>query len=608
MPSKKQQLQEWYEQISPFIDEAAEQYYSGDRDRGFLHWAFATIFTVGHDLEDTDIIDYTAIDGPDDFEIDGRYIPELEDDSVVNLLQCKHRKPGTTMSAADIAPFLNSPNRVLNAEEVVHSHNEEIKDLHDRLKKMLKESKVACTINLVWATSGTLSPQARRHVEQNSSDAITIVVDGNPTEVKVTLDCWDLERLYQHYMSQRDSDDFTTQCDVEFELQPDTYHQAQAKNTYRTLSTTAPVKHIIEAFRKYGYKLFRENPRGPLGNKINSSIKRTLLDQTDRQRFHLLNNGITAICLSWKLEPNDKLVVQDFQIINGCQTTVTLWAARASVEDDPNVLVTVKLTECPMHFGRAIARTTNTQASLKAEDSISNEAIQIKLKKEFDDMSPPWFYQIKRGDWNKMMGGQYEKEKYRDPEGGFRKLTSKEVSQAAMAFAGFPGEAKDRIRLFLNKEEISTIAREGSISYDRIYVDSLSARQLLLPALIQRRVWQRVAADKETEDWLEYARFYIICLIGETLKLHYDSDQNYLFSTDRSQKLAAAIDEWFSPIYNVARAAIRNARQASSTQGMYRGHREFFRAPANYRAIESNLTGALQMASDFGDPTAGLPN
>ena len=160
------------------------------------------------------------------------------------------------------------------------------------------------------------------------------------------------------------------------------------------------------------------------------------------------------------------------------------------MQDDANVLVTVKLTECPEHFANAIASATNTQASLKAEDFTSNEPIQIRIQTEFAAMSPPWFYQIKRGEWSKMLGGQYEKEKYRDPEGGYRKLSSKEVAQAVVAFAGFPGEAKDKIRNFLNKETVSTIAREGSFSYDRIYTDSLSAKQLLLPAVIQRKVWK----------------------------------------------------------------------------------------------------------------------
>ena len=41
---------------------------------------------------------------------------------------------------------------------------------------------------------------------------------------------------------------------------------------------TVPVKQIIEVFARHNYKIFRLNPRGPLGNKVNAGIKNTLLN------------------------------------------------------------------------------------------------------------------------------------------------------------------------------------------------------------------------------------------------------------------------------------------------------------------------------------------
>ena len=81
------------------------------------------------------------------------------------------------------------------------------------------------------------------------------------------------------------------------------------------------------------------------------------------------------------------------------------------------------------------------------------------MQGQFKAMSPPWFYQIKRGEWGKVLGGPSEKEVYRDPAGGYRYITSKDVAQAVVAFAGFPGEAKDSIRKFLNKEVLMSVAR-----------------------------------------------------------------------------------------------------------------------------------------------------
>ena len=137
MTSRRELARDRYDHIFPFIQEAANEYYGGNLDRGFRHWAFATVFTVGHDIQGNDIVEYTAIDGSDDFEIDGYFVPESDDDSVVHLFQSKHRQPETTMGPRELAAFLNAPNRVLNANEVAASNNEETNPLHDQRKSLL---------------------------------------------------------------------------------------------------------------------------------------------------------------------------------------------------------------------------------------------------------------------------------------------------------------------------------------------------------------------------------------------------------------------------------------------------------------------------------------
>ena len=608
MPTKKQLAQERYNYIRQFIDASADQYYQAKVEDGFRHWAFGTIFT-SDDVQDIDIIEATSIDGPDDFEIDGWYIPEPNDEFVVNLFQSKYRQPGTNMGPAELGKFLDAPNRILNTTEVTECNNEQTKRLHDSIMKMLKSSDQGCTINLFWVTSGTLSAKARTHAEQNASKSMTVHLDSGPIEVTVTLDCLDLEDLCLRHEEIISGVDHADPCNVEFQLESETYHQVGINTEYPTICMTVPVKQIIDAFGTHKYKIFQLNPRGPLGNRTKKEVKKTLTDSENKKRFHLLNNGITAICDSWELDTSKEihnLDVRDFQIINGCQTTVTLWEARAAVQGDPSVLVTVKLIKCPKKLADTIANTTNTQAALKAEDNISNEPVQRRLQHEFGVMSPPWFYQIKRGEWSKMLGGQSDKEKYRDAEEGYRKLTSKEVAQAILAFAGFPGEAKDRIRDFLNKEEISPLAPEASINYGQIYTNALTAKQLLLPAVIQRKVWKQVADDDD--DWLEYARFHIVWLIGVVLRRHYGLAHHGLFTAQRAEKIISEIDDWFDPMYYTAVQAISVARSFAQSMGEYPGHREYFRTPANYRAIESSLETILKNPKTLKDVTAGLPN
>ena len=604
MTNQRLRARDRYDHILPFIQEVADEYYGGNLDRGFRHWAFATIFAVGHDVQGNDVLDYTAIDGADDFEIDGYFIPESDDDSVVHLFQSKHRQPGTSMGPRELSAFLNAPNRILNTNEVAASRNEETKNLHDELVKRLRAQNRQCSINLVWATSGRLTPTARRNAEESRSRKLTVDVDGNSLEVIVTLECLDLEDLYDHHDEQSTSDEFAN-CDFDFQLARDSFHQSGIEAEYRTLYITVPVKQIIDVFARHSYKIFRRNPRGPLGNKVNAAIKQTLLDEIDRQRFHLLNNGITAICDSYRLL-GENLSVRNFQIINGCQTTVTLWDTRAAVQSDPQVQVTVKLTECPEHFAGRIAETTNSQTALRAEDFTSNETVQIRLQGQFKSMSPAWFYQIKRGEWGKMVGGPSEKEVYRDPSGGYRYITSKDVAQAVVAFAGFPGEAKDSIRNFLNKEAFKSVAREIEISYEHIYTEQLTAAQILLPAVIQRKVRKKVNEDKESYEWLEYARYHFIWLIGEILREHY-SIEGDLFPHERATQVIVNIDDWFNNIYEVALMTIDDSVQELRSSGEFRGYRELFRTPMNYRKIQSNKAHAIRFSQRFGNPMEHLP-
>ena len=604
MTNRRQRAQERYDHVLPFIQEAAEEYYGGNLDRGFRHWAFATVFAVGHDVQGNHIVDYTAIDGADDFEIDGYFIPESDDDPVVHLFQSKHRQPGTNMGPKELSAFLNAPNRILNGNEVAASRNEETKNLHDELIQRLNDPNRQCTINLVWATSGRLSPAARRNEQESRSRRVTTEIRGNPTEVTVTMECLDLDDLYTQHEEHLSSDEITS-CDFEFTIESDQYHQTDTNVDYRTLHMTIPVEQIIEAFARHSFKIFRLNPRGPLGNKVNTGMKATLLDDVERNRFHLLNNGITAICDSYQLIGNT-LEVRNFQIINGCQTAVTLWDTRAAVRDKPQVQVTVKLTECPEHFATRIAATTNRQTALRAEDFTSNDEVQIRLQREFQLLHPKWFYQVKRGEWGRMIGGPPQKEIYRDLGGGFRKITSKEVAQSVMAFAGYPGEAKDGIGKFLNRESIVTVTRDSEINYEKIFTEYVRAAQLLLPAVIQRRVRERVNEDKEKYEWLEYARYHLIWLIGEILRDHY-SIEGELFPHDRAHQVTVGIDDWFDGIYDIALIAVDEFVEGLKESREFRGYRELFRTPMNYRQIQSKVTNAIRLAQRISSPMAHLP-
>ncbi|MGH3625435.1 MAG: AIPR family protein, partial [Sciscionella sp.] len=87
--------------------------------------------------------------------------------------------------------------------------------------------------------------------------------------------------------------------------------------------------------------LFHDNVRDFQGyNEVNQEIRNTLCDPVRRERFAVLNNGITIVTRG--LRPSgDDLYLDDFQIVNGCQTCHVLFKQRDLLTDAVHVSVRI---------------------------------------------------------------------------------------------------------------------------------------------------------------------------------------------------------------------------------------------------------------------------
>lgn len=71
--------------------------------------------------------------------------------------------------------------------------------------------------------------------------------------------------------------------------------------------------------------IYEKNVRKYLGSKgkINKGIKDTIINKPER--FGLYNNGITIVVEKFILKENNKWILTEPYIVNGCQTTRTIW-------------------------------------------------------------------------------------------------------------------------------------------------------------------------------------------------------------------------------------------------------------------------------------------
>lgn len=198
--------------------------------------------------------------------------------------------------------------------------------------------------------------------------------------------------------------------------------------------TAIPAKGLYELFQRHKTKLFSANIRDYLGSResdrnINNNIKRTV--EEDPRNFWIYNNGLTALVNNYSLREENginRLTISGISIVNGAQTT----GAIGSLENVPNDegYVPIRFVKCQnQEVVLNIIRYNNSQNRIKASDFRSNDAIQRRLREEFQRMPDSEYQGGRRGGAQDMI---------RRPS---NLLPSDTVAQTIASFHGEPTDA-----------------------------------------------------------------------------------------------------------------------------------------------------------------------
>lgn len=189
-------------------------------------------------------------------------------------------------------------------------------------------------------------------------------------------------------------------------------------------------------YERFGSRLLEQNVRSFLQftSKINGGIRKTILKEP--HMFLAFNNGIAATAEEIVIEPlnNGKGLiiskVKDFQIVNGGQTTASIYHTyKKDKADISGIFVQVKLSVVKNreNFSEIVSRISeyaNTQNKVSVSDLSSNRPYHIELEKLSINIFSPhvtgqtvqtrWFYERARG--------QYKNARLKD---GFTKAKQK---------------------------------------------------------------------------------------------------------------------------------------------------------------------------------------
>jgi len=205
------------------------------------------------------------------------------------------------------------------------------------------------------------------------------------------------------------------------------------------LVTSLSASVLIDLYEQHGDQLFARNVRGWLGSRkgtVNAAIIDTVTNEHERSNFWAYNNGITIVCDDYqRLDETGEIVLRNFSIVNGCQTTVALAKANgSSIPDD--VFLLARIINPPDSIIDSVIRYTNSQNQIRKWDLISQDATQRRLKKEFDSLDQPIYYAIRRGEWASLSTDQ--RNKYKSEDGITHTIKHDLLAQYIASYKGNP--------------------------------------------------------------------------------------------------------------------------------------------------------------------------
>lgn len=246
-------------------------------------------------------------------------------------------------------------------------------------------------------------------------------VDGKPASElegrELLYDVWDLRGFYQLNGSAVEREPLIVDFS-EYEQGPLRALLASDSSAKEPVYLTAiPGDELARIYDRWGARLLEANVRVFLQarSKVNKGIKNTL--ENDPEHFFSFNNGITATADGIEtIETSQGMQIaklQNFQIVNGGQTTASVHAALKRKVDLSRVFVQAKITivtpDNALEIVPKISEYANSQNRVSSADFFANHPFHVRIE-EFsqaifapqagDSMrSTKWFYERARGSY-----------------------------------------------------------------------------------------------------------------------------------------------------------------------------------------------------------------
>ncbi|MHA8106422.1 AIPR family protein [Aquirufa sp. 5-AUSEE-100C1] len=268
-------------------------------------------------------------------------------------------------------------NFIINALEGYYIKDlNEGRDLQEKINKFFKE-KTLDKIEIIFITD--------KLIESNNLENKFSLNDYN---LSGRIYYWDLKK----YNDQKRSKSKRIPININFESTDyENYNVSFIKQEQGELNyilAIFPGDLLAELYDDKNTQLLENNVRVFLSanRKANKAIRNTIKEYPEN--FFSFNNGISATASNVVIKDGRISEIQDFQIVNGGQTTATIhYAKTRDGLSLSNVFVQVKITSInsnDTNYAKIVAeisKAANTQTSIRESDFYSNDSLLINIER-----------------------------------------------------------------------------------------------------------------------------------------------------------------------------------------------------------------------------------
>jgi len=395
-----------------------------------------------------------------------------------------------------------------------HTKTEEDSDGFLIMQQLFEAKESLTTVRIFFLTDGVVRSL---DLEEESFPGI---------EVRYVV--WDLDKLSRLRVGDREVIELDFLNDYENAIP--CLKTADPTGEYQTFLAFLPAPILARIYGEYGQRLLERNVRAFLQSKgkINRGLQKTLKEEP--HRFLAYNNGLCCTAAEVRVRDNALEWVKDFQIVNGGQTTASIYhALKKEKVDVSQVVVQVKLTvlKDPSKISEIvplISRYANSQNKVNGADFAANGQFHQTLEQLSRSIYAPatsglqrgthWYYERARGsfaDDKARQGSPGQRRKWEVENTPSQKFTKTDLAKYEHAWLGLPhyvclGAEKNFNKLAERMEE------DGEPLVDVNYFQQLVAKTILF------RTAEKVFSAQDLVQWRAQSVAYAVAWLTEKSK------------------------------------------------------------------------------------------